>query len=204
MDEGPGREPRAFAVVWGLQRPTHGTPAAVDEWGTTPATSVRGVSPRPASERAMRPFWIHQIAEYLIGLALVAQGVQDTEPLVPAVAGALVVLNAAVTRGPVSAFRWVGRRTHKWLDVGVIGVLIVGAVQPWLPISSGGRLVLAVMVLPLGFLWFYTDWAERPARAQRRAAQAGPTSDSVGRTAGRVAGAAYSTARESVRKRRRD
>ena len=31
----------------------------------------------------MRPFWIHQFAEYLIGIALVSQGLQDTEPLVP-------------------------------------------------------------------------------------------------------------------------
>jgi hypothetical protein len=38
-------------------------------------------------ERAMRPFWIHQLAEYMIGIALVSQGLQDTEPLLPSLAG---------------------------------------------------------------------------------------------------------------------
>ena len=59
--------------------------------------------------RAMRPFWIHQAAEYLIGIALVAQGLQSPKPLVPCVVGALVILNAAVSIGPLGAFRWFGR-----------------------------------------------------------------------------------------------
>ena len=126
------------------------------------------------TERAMRPFWIHQFAEYLIGLALVAQGLQDPDPLVPAIGGALVMVNAAIVRGPMGAFRWVGRRLHRWLDLAVMGVLLVGAVQPWIDIASSGRLVMLVVLLPLGFLWFYTDWAERPTRRARRVGQAGP------------------------------
>ena len=55
------------------------------------------------AERAMRPFWIHQLAEYLIGVALVAQGLQEKDPLVPAVAGVLVIVNASVVRGPLGA-----------------------------------------------------------------------------------------------------
>lgn len=147
----------------------------------------------------MRPFWIHQVAEYLIGLALVAQGVQDAEPLVPAVAGALVVVNAAVTRGPVGAFKWVGRRSHRWVDLAILLALVAGAAQPWIDITTGGRLVLLIMLAPLGFLWFYTDWAERPARRDRRVTQAGPTSDSVGRAAGRAVGTAYGTWRNRRR-----
>lgn len=146
----------------------------------------------------MRPFWIHQFAEYLIGLALVAQGLQDPDPLVPAVGGALVMVNAAIVRGPMGAFRLVGRRFHRWLDVVVMAALLVGALQPWLGIAGSGRLVMLVVLLPLGFLWFYTDWAERPARRARRVGQAGPTSESVGRSAGRAAGAAYS----AIRRRR--
>ena len=38
---------------------------------------------RRMGERAMRPFWVHQLAEYLIGIALVAQGMQDISPVVP-------------------------------------------------------------------------------------------------------------------------
>lgn len=150
----------------------------------------------------MRPFWIHQLAEYLIGIALVAQGVQDAEPLVPAVAGTLVIVNAAVTRGPVGAFRWVSRGQHRWLDVVVMAMIAAGAAQRWVDVSSAGRLVMAVVLVPLGFLWFYTDWAERVSRRDRRAASAGPTSETVGRAAGRAAGNAYGSAREAIRRRR--
>ena len=36
-----------------------------------------------SSDRARRPFWIHQIAEYGVGLALVSLGLQAPDPLVP-------------------------------------------------------------------------------------------------------------------------
>lgn len=152
----------------------------------------------------MRPFWIHQLVEYLIGAALVAQGMQDPDPLVPAVAGALVIVNAAVVRGPFGAFRAVGRGLHRWLDLVMMVLILAGALQPWLHVTSGGRLVMLVILVPLGFLWFYTDWAERAQRRERRSAQAGPSADTVGRTAGRLAGSAYSAARGAVRRRSGD
>lgn len=152
-------------------------------------------------ERAMRPFWIHQFAEYLIGVALVSQGLQDPEPLLPTVAGALIVVNAAVVTGPLGAFRLVRRGLHRWLDVVVMVLVAVAALQPWVAVSSAGRLVMLVILLPLGFLWFYTDWAEKLSRKQRRVANAGPTGEQVGRTAGRVAGSAYASARAAIRKR---
>lgn len=155
------------------------------------------------SERAMRPFWIHQLAEYLIGAALVTQGMQDTEPLLPTLAGTLVIVNAAIVHGPLGAFRWVRRRQHRWFDLVVMAAIAAAAVQPWSDITSAGRLVLLVVLLPLGFLWFYTDWAERPDRRQRRAARAGVQGESVGRSAGRLAGSAYAAARAAARKRSR-
>jgi hypothetical protein len=142
-------------------------------------------------ERAMRPFWIHQLAEYLIGVALVAQGMQDPEPLVPSLAGVLVMVNASIVRAPLGAFRLVGRGVHRWLDAVVILAIAFGAVQPWVTVDVGGRLIMLVMLVPLGFLWFYTDWAERIARKDRRAAQAGQRGDQIGRSAGRMAGNAY-------------
>ena len=48
---------------------------------------------------ALRPFWLHQFAEYLLGLVLVAQGLQSPTPAVPALAGGLVLLNAALVGG---------------------------------------------------------------------------------------------------------
>jgi hypothetical protein len=155
-------------------------------------------------ERAMRPFWVHQMAEYLIGAALVAQGMQDRQPLVPSLAGALVVINASIVHGPLGAFKWVRRGQHRWLDLAVMTAIVGGVAQPWLDVTAAGQVVMLVMLLPLGFLWFYTDWSERPARRQRRVDRAGHGSASMGRSAGRVAGTAYSAAKSAVRKRSGD
>jgi hypothetical protein len=152
----------------------------------------------------MRPFWIHQLAEYMIGIALVSQGLQDTDPLLPTLAGALVVVNAAIVTGPLGAFRVVGRGLHRWIDVGVMVAIAVAALQPWVAVSTAGRATMLIMLLPLGFLWFYTDWAERPRRTERRVAAAGPTGEQVGKSAGRLAGTAYSSARAAIRKRQQD
>lgn len=149
----------------------------------------------------MRPFWIHQLAEYLIGVALIAQGFQDPEPLVPTVVGILIMFNAAIVHGPMGAFRLVGRRVHRWLDLVMIGVVVLAAVQPWIEVEVTGRAILLVIALPLGFLWFYTDWAERPQRSQRRKERAGPTSENVGRSAGRMAGNAYVAGKRAIKKR---
>ncbi len=141
----------------------------------------------------MRPFWIHQLSEYLIGIALVAQGLQERDPLVPAVAGLAVIANVAIVRGPLGAFKWVGRVTHRWLDLIVMVGILVAAVQPWFEVPSGGRLIMLVMLVPLGFLWFYTDWAERRSRQQRRVERGSVKSEDVGRSAGRMAGNAFKT-----------
>ena len=153
------------------------------------------------AERAMRPFWIHQLAEYLIGVALVAQGFQDPEPLVPALAGVFVIANVSIARGPLGAFRVVGRGTHRWLDLVVMLAIAIGAVQPWLAVEVTGRAVMLIMLVPFGFLWFYTDWAERTRRSQRRADCAGPTGDDLGRSAGRFAGNAYVAGKRAIKKR---
>lgn len=149
----------------------------------------------------MRPFWVHQMAEYLIGIALVAQGMQDISPVVPSVAGALVMVNTAIARGPLGAFRLVRRGVHRWLDVVVMAMIAIGAAQPWVDVEVVGRLMMLVMLVPLGFLWFYTDWAERKDRQARRAAQAGSTGDAVGRAAGRIAANAYLSGKRAVKKR---
>jgi hypothetical protein len=152
-------------------------------------------------ERAMRPFWIHQLAEYLIGVALVAQGMQDPSPLVPVLAGVLVMVNTSIVRGPLGAFRLVGRGFHKWLDLIVMAAIAVAAVQPWFEVELSGRVLMLVVLLPLGFLWFYTDWAERRARRDRRVERAGGTGEQVGRSAGRVAGNVYVAGKRAIKKR---
>jgi hypothetical protein len=155
------------------------------------------------AERAMRPFWIHQLAEYLIGIALVSLGLQDPQPLVPSVAGTVVIVNAAIVRGPMGAFKRVGRGLHRWLDLVVMAVIAFGALQPWVEVESSGRVLMLIVLLPLGFLWFYTDWAERTSRKQRRVDNAGVSGEQVGRTAGRLAGTGYRTIRQAVRNRQK-
>jgi hypothetical protein len=152
-------------------------------------------------ERAMRPFWIHQVAEYMIGIALVSQGLQDPQPLVPTIAGTVVIANASMVRGPLGAFKRIGRSLHRWLDLVVMVLLLMAGVQPWIEVSATGRATILVVLLPLGFLWFYTDWAEKLGRKQRRIDNAGVTGEQVGRTAGRIAGNGYLAAKQAIKNR---
>ena len=142
-------------------------------------------------ERAKRPFWIHQIVEYIVGIGLISASVQLPDPTVPALLGLLVILNAAVAKGSAGAFRLVGRRLHRTLDLVVIGVLAFFAVQPWFSIDATARLLIGAIAFILWFVWFYTDFAEQRTRAERRAERAarGPRdSAEIGRQAGRTVG----------------
>lgn len=152
------------------------------------------------SERAQRPFWLHQFTEYIIGFALVAFGFQDTAPLMPALAGVVVIVNAALVRGPLGAFTLIGRKTHRAIDVVVIAVLVGFALQPWVEMSALGRLVLIAIAVPMVFLWWYTDWEERSGRKQRRAGRAGAHSGELGKSAGRKAAGAYLAGKRAVEK----
>ena len=76
----------------------------------------------PRDDRVLRPFWLHQAAEYLIGMVLVALGLQSLDPVVPTLAGGLVILNAALVDGPLGAFRLFSRRAHRIADLVVIGI----------------------------------------------------------------------------------
>ena len=140
------------------------------------------------SDRARRPFWLHQLVEYIIGLVLVAQGLQGPEPLVPAVVGGVVLLNAAVAIGPLGAFRLVGRRLHRVLDLVAIGVVVAAALQPWVDVDVGTRAIMIAIAVVYGVVWFYSDFAEKQARQMRRVAATGDRGEDLGRTAGRLAG----------------
>jgi hypothetical protein len=133
-----------------------------------------------------RPFWIHQIAEYVLGLLLVAQGLQSPAPLVPSIAGGLIVMNAAIVRGaPLSAFRLVSRTQHRVLDVVVLAVIVVLIVQPWIEVIPADRLIMTGIVVVMGFVWMNSNFIEKVPRAQRKAAKAAgaPTSATAPTTA---------------------
>jgi hypothetical protein len=139
-------------------------------------------------ERVRRPFWIHQVVEYMIGLVLIAAAVQQPKPAVPAVMGLLIILNAAITIGPAGAFRIISRRVHRVLDLVVMAVLAASTLQPWVEEDSTGRLLVGAITFVMFMVWFHTDFDERPDRKARRAARAKPQSEEFGKQAGRMVG----------------
>ena len=147
-------------------------------------------------ERVQRPFWMHQIVEYVLGVALIMTAVQQPEPAIPAMMGLLVLLNTSVAIGAAGAFRLVPRRVHKQLDLVVIGLLFFMAVQPFWSIDSTGRMIMAAIGVVMFFIWFHSDFttpatrqADRKSRATARREAAGPLdSETVGKSAGRIVG----------------
>jgi hypothetical protein len=141
-------------------------------------------------DRVRRPFWTHQLIEYLLGIGLISAAVQLPQPAVPAVLGLAIILNAAITKGTAGAFSWAGKRVHKQLDVVVMLLLLGGAVQPWVSMDNISRLVLGGVAFVLWFVWFHTDFTEKVPRSLRRTSPEGTraSSEDIGRGAGRVVG----------------
>jgi len=149
----------------------------------------------PSGEnRYLRPFWLHQMAEYIIGLVLVGQGLQSPSPMFPTLAGGLVVLNAALVEGPLGAFRLVPRRLHRWVDVAVIGLIVLAAVLPFVDIDNTSRTLMIVMSGVLGFVW----WNTRFQPVARPVGVPIDRADAMSRFAGRAVGGAV----RAVRNRR--
>jgi hypothetical protein len=154
-----------------------------------------------------RSFWLHQAAEYLIGAVFVAQGLQSPDPVVPSVLGGLVMINTACAKGTLSAFRIFGKKVHRMLDAIVILVILAFTVQPVISIDPSTRLIMGVLALVLAFIWKQSDFTDSTRevrtreRAEARAAGLpvaetvtpmskpdGSAADTIGRTAGRLAG----------------
>ena len=152
-----------------------------------------------------RSFWMHQGAEYIIGVVFVAQGLQSTTPLVPTLMGGLVVLNTAMSKGPLGAFQVFGHRTHKLLDAVVIVVTVIAAVQPAVSVDNVTRTLMGLLAFALGFIWIQSDFTEKvkvPRGSRRRGGRSSgrepvqpepvqpdtSVASSVGRSAGRLVG----------------
>ncbi|NND74728.1 MAG: hypothetical protein HKN44_06935 [Ilumatobacter sp.] len=158
----------------------------------------------PVIEGAQRPFWMHQVVEYLIGLVLIGAAFQAPEPAVPAVMGVVVMGNAAIAKGPVSAFPMVGRQVHRWLDVMVMALLVGAAFQPMFEVDSTGQLLLCGIAFVLLFIWLNSDFSEKAARKVNKSALresiARPESEEIGRKAGRAVGRGVNTAKRLGKK----
>ena len=171
------------------------------------------------TDRVLRPFWLHQSAEYLIGLVLVAMGLQAIEPAVPTIAGGIVLLNAALVDGPLGAFRLFSRRAHRVVDVVVIAALGLAAVLPFLDLDATSRVLLGGAAAVLGVVWWNSAFEARrprrsraprgPADAPAAGSPAGPPvgssakptdrSEAIGRGAGRLAGGIAKAVRDRTR-----
>ena len=133
-----------------------------------------------------RPFWMHQLVEYILGGTLVASGLQSSTPLLPSIAGAIVMLHAAVTIGPLGAFRVISRRVHRVIDVGVLAAELLAALQPWISIESGTRFLVIAIALVHMFVWWQSSFAV-PTKAPPISGRGGRSTE-VGRIAGRLVG----------------
>jgi hypothetical protein len=111
-----------------------------------------------AKDRSLRPFWLHQLGEYLIAAILVVSAWYSPEPAVQATLGVLIFVNAAVAKGPAGAFRLINRKVHKWFDVVIMGLLLVAAVQGWFGVGTAGRIALPLMAVLMLVLWLSTNF----------------------------------------------
>lgn len=152
---------------------------------------------RPDAVRGKRPFWMHQLVEYILGIVLIAQGLQSPTPAAPAVAGGLVVLNAAIVRGPLSAFRVLSRGQHRIADLVVIAAVVAMAVQPAVHVDPTVRIVMAVIAGVMAFVWLQSNFTEKQRRGGGRApiTAEGGRSTEIGKLAGRALGDGINAAR---------
>ena len=158
-------------------------------------------------EAGKRPFWMHQLAEYIIGGALVASGLQSPTPAVPAAVGGLIMFNAAITRGGLAAFQWIHRRVHRYLDLVIMGVIVAAAVQPWISVDTGSRSLLIVFGVMMLVVWLgssFTEKVKKPKLSETAAPKGGDRSTDFGRSAGRMVGAGVKAARAAKAKRSTD
>lgn len=108
----------------------------------------------------MAPFWLHQVAEYLIAATLLVGAWYSPEPAVQATLGALILINAAFADGGAGAFPRVDRRFHKWFDVAIMATLLIAAFQGWFGVGTTGRIALPLMSAFMLVLWINTDFED--------------------------------------------
>jgi Ca2+/Na+ antiporter len=133
-----------------------------------------------------RPFWIHQIAEYLLGIALISQGLQSSSALVPTLLGLAIVVNAAIVSGPLSAAKVVRRRTHRTIDVVLVALCVVAVVVARDDMTSSTVVMVLGVAVVIAFLVVRSDFTEKVRRP--RVDASGGRAEEIGRLAGRAAG----------------
>lgn len=150
---------------------------------------------------------MHQLVEYLLGAVFISTAFGSSTPMIPAAIGGIVMVNAAIAVGPGGAFRLVHRRVHKYLDVVIMVLVAVAVFQPFVDVDANARLIMGMLGVVFAFVWFNSDFATKDERKVRRVKTARPSSDTVGRSAGRTAADTYLAAKrlkKAVGDRKRD
>ncbi len=146
-----------------------------------------------------RPFWMHQLVEYVLAVCLVFAGAHSPNPAVPCISGGLIALNAAVVDGPWSAFHSVPRWLHRFFDWAIaLGMLIAGIFFGRL-FDSSSRSVTLLMAFVVAFVAWRSDYTKKPKRAP--VSMEGGRHVEVGRMAGRGAATTVNLARNIKRAR---
>ncbi len=148
--------------------------------------------------RVRRPFWLHQVVEYILGIVLISQGLQLREPLTLTLSGVAILINAAVVTGPLSAFGWISRPAHRIGDLLLVLLLLILGLQPLWTIDATSRSTLVAVAIVMFMLWRITDYTApsqrqpRPPRGAHRTVQSQnskrPDAQQYGKAAGRAAG----------------
>jgi hypothetical protein len=138
------------------------------------------------------PFWIHQVVEYGIGALVAYQAIHSPRPVVPLLAGLVVVLLAATADGPAACFHAVSRPVHRILDVVVAGGLLVVAFVFADDMGGAGQILLVLGALALLALTLRSDYRPKAARERRTRVQpqemGSDRAEAFGRSAGRLVG----------------
>jgi hypothetical protein len=149
----------------------------------------------PSAEPSTKlAFWIHQLVEYAVGLLLAYQAIHSPKPIIPLLAGLLVIALAATADGPAAAWRVVPRRVHRVLDVVMAVGLAVAAILLGDQVGGAGQIILGVGALGMGVLILRSDYRPRRPRSTTKTADGAPPMSSgeraelFGRSAGRFVG----------------
>ena len=143
---------------------------------------------RPERHAGKRPFWAHQLVEYILGVALVASGLQSPTPIVPSALGGFLLIYTAATRGAMAAFRLIDRRVHRVVDPMLVIVQIAAAVQPWISVDNATRIVIIGIAVVHLVVWLGSSFTQKePKSVAVRTESVGDRSTEFGRSAGRFA-----------------
>lgn len=149
-------------------------------------------------ERRVIPFALHQAGEYLFAVIVifVAVHIGGRPQVILLAGGAALAAMAAVTDGPLGAWKRLSRRAHRVADWVLVGVLAL------LPVLPGRSLVSILVLEAMAFCQWrmssMTRYEPRPPRPRR----AGPSVvHSTARHLGRRSGAQLSRRAAARRER---